>query len=1130
MSRPRRRAVTSRFAFLSLCIAGLLLGPPRPALAQTVTGTYVGNGTAGRAITGLGFRPDVVIIKGYDFDAGLTLTSTVMRTSTMAGDNTKPLVLDNALTGNLIQSLTPDGFTIGGGRQVNQSGITFFWVAFKANADLKVGTYVGDGTASHSITGLGFSPEYAIVMSGGARRAIHACSTAPAGRSYEFDQAAKYLNQITALGADGFTVNHDGAQPYVNESGVVYHYVAWNESAGKVKVGSYAGNGVDNRSISGVGFQPEYLIVKSIYNDNPIYGNTTPPPHQRMRQMAADNDTDFSRGMATDHLQAFETDGFQIGSAWTVNRTYADCNADGGLGCTYFYVAFNAVCPDCAPLATTEGAGTLTVTASNSFEMRFNQTTGAGIDQLYDLAEDPTRTYDLAGGVNDLRTLHDFEVAPSGGTYAGVNHTTDDNTAGAKVDLLEATPTRVRVRQDAFFQQDGGTNILGGLKGIGDYSVYGTGRTAVRWTETDANTPAFNYARRQVGMTAHYTAGVPLSSYTPCFEGNAACPSAGAVAGRALSRLALGRAAADWLLGVRNVANARTDFLTILSQDWVQATTVEYYSDTTVGQEVYNQVWQEAPGGGANALPSQSWNLLTYFKPTNLSAAVGPQDPAVISRSTDYRTPATPTINAEQGEPVAGRRREHRHRGRLLQRVRGGLRLQPRPGPGPRLQPRRERDHPLLALLQDPAVALGGGPADDHRGWGHEDAGHRLQGGREAGVVRCLRRFNPVALDAPDRGRAHDHARHRQRGNHGGRRDIPRRSLRRRGAGPDQQRLDHLPDLRLRQGGGGRGVLVPADLAQQRLGAARHGRVLPQCHEPVPAAEARRQLTSLHHRDERRHVGPGGGGGELRLAGRRLGPHHHAVERYVLARQSAAAVRQWCPTRPHRSHRSTTTRRCSPRITDFYLGNISGIGSATFSQGIYDEVYAYSLSALDPSQGILAHGGLAASPVEFLASPGNDATLSLDVVNGTRQGEYLYVASDSRFRGLNVVLATAGVGTVNLQWQFWNGTAWADLEAVTGFTDTTNNLKRNGNIFWTADPRELEPVLARGRARSLLRPRLRGVRLLHDEPRREPDHDRHPALPVLRRRHDERELRVRAGGGHGGEADVVLCGGGRRRR
>ena len=145
--------------------------------------------------------------------------------------------------------------------------------------------------------------------------------------------------------------------------------------------------------------------------------------------------------------------------------------------------------------------------------------------------------------MNELRTLHDFEIAPNGGAFAGVNHTTEENSVGSKVDLLEATPTRVRVRQDALFEEQGaGTNILGGIKGIGDYSVYGTGRTAVRWTETDRNTPAFVYARRQIGMTAHYTAGAPLNNYTPCFEGNGACNSSGG-----------GGAAADWLLGVRDV-------------------------------------------------------------------------------------------------------------------------------------------------------------------------------------------------------------------------------------------------------------------------------------------------------------------------------------------------------------------------------------------------------------------------------------------------------------------------------------------------------------------------------------------------------------------------------------------------
>ena len=96
MSRTGRDPVNGCLGLFWLCIAGLLLGPSRPACAQMTTGTYVGDGAPGRAITGLGFRPDAVIIKGYDSGVPLTLTSTVLRTSTMTGDNTKPLVLDNA--------------------------------------------------------------------------------------------------------------------------------------------------------------------------------------------------------------------------------------------------------------------------------------------------------------------------------------------------------------------------------------------------------------------------------------------------------------------------------------------------------------------------------------------------------------------------------------------------------------------------------------------------------------------------------------------------------------------------------------------------------------------------------------------------------------------------------------------------------------------------------------------------------------------------------------------------------------------------------------------------------------------------------------------------------------------------
>src|SRR5262245_60957330 len=86
-----------------LALAGLVLAAG-VAQAQVVTGSYVGDGSAQRRITGLGFAPDAVIIKADSAQFG------VMRTSTMAGDNTKVLINATPLAPNLIKSLDPDGF------------------------------------------------------------------------------------------------------------------------------------------------------------------------------------------------------------------------------------------------------------------------------------------------------------------------------------------------------------------------------------------------------------------------------------------------------------------------------------------------------------------------------------------------------------------------------------------------------------------------------------------------------------------------------------------------------------------------------------------------------------------------------------------------------------------------------------------------------------------------------------------------------------------------------------------------------------------------------------------------------------------------------------------------------------
>ena len=73
----------------------------------------------------MGFQPDLVIIKSN------TAQLAVMRTATMVGDASKELSAATAFQTNRIQSLDPGGFTVGTNAQVNSSGVTYYWVAFR---------------------------------------------------------------------------------------------------------------------------------------------------------------------------------------------------------------------------------------------------------------------------------------------------------------------------------------------------------------------------------------------------------------------------------------------------------------------------------------------------------------------------------------------------------------------------------------------------------------------------------------------------------------------------------------------------------------------------------------------------------------------------------------------------------------------------------------------------------------------------------------------------------------------------------------------------------------------------------------------------------------------------------------
>ena len=296
------------------------------------TGTFTGDGVDNRVIT-IGFKPDLVIVKASTNQTG------VLRTSSMTGDVSKSMAGATVLGANLVQSLDATGFTVGNAANVNTNTVAYTWVAFRAAAGaLRVGSYTGDGVAGRAVPGAGFAPKWVTVLPAGAARANQRYSLMTAG--FQFDDDVGTATRITALGTDGFTV---AAGAEVNSNGATYHYVAVNEVAGSAMTGTYAGSGV-NRSITGVGFAPDYVAVRA----NDIV--TARRGRQRAGALAGAASQFY--GTTADGITgitALQTDGFGLGTDTSVNAASS----------TYHWLAFKNAAGGCA----TQSSATFAATA-----------------------------------------------------------------------------------------------------------------------------------------------------------------------------------------------------------------------------------------------------------------------------------------------------------------------------------------------------------------------------------------------------------------------------------------------------------------------------------------------------------------------------------------------------------------------------------------------------------------------------------------------------------------------------------------------------------------------------------------------------------------------------------------------
>jgi len=307
-----------------LFVVGLTAGPG--SAMELATGSFIGNATADRAISGLGFPPEVVIVHSSSTIWGDPL----IRTSTTTG-GAKSMSNNSVLSTGLITSLDADGFTVSGHPRVNTNGELVHWIAFgEVDAGFAVGTYVGDGsTTSIDISDTSSSPDfqsdYLILISEAALAPLQTLKHDGSVIStlFGFTGAVAAGGDVADLIATGFTLN-SGARS--NEDGTRFHYVAWRERPG-TSVGTFAGDGVAGDLAVTVPFQPDVVSVTR--------ATCCVKSRYRLDTLAADESFFYSnQATTTDAIKSFTPSGFIVGDSADVNQAS-----------THFFVAWGQIPP-----------------------------------------------------------------------------------------------------------------------------------------------------------------------------------------------------------------------------------------------------------------------------------------------------------------------------------------------------------------------------------------------------------------------------------------------------------------------------------------------------------------------------------------------------------------------------------------------------------------------------------------------------------------------------------------------------------------------------------------------------------------------------------------------------------------
>lgn len=281
-----------------------------PSRGSIVSGQYLGTGTAGLKVTGLGFAPDVVFVHAR------LPSSSLFASRLMPAGQTRMLSDFNAsTTTDIVTGFEADGFELGT-KAANAMGVVGDYVALKATpGSIAVGRFEGN-EQPRSFTGVGFTPGYVFIVCE-RRPPVHRSRTMDTTLALRGNSGP---NRITSFDVDGFSL---GSEPDVNESGADCQWFAVREAVGVMAATMFIGDQVEPKLVPMPGGLPQAVFIQcdAVTGQQWVWKPVS---------LGADTDASYTLGnggVQTNMVQRMLSGGFELGSDARVNVQNTPCHA-----------------------------------------------------------------------------------------------------------------------------------------------------------------------------------------------------------------------------------------------------------------------------------------------------------------------------------------------------------------------------------------------------------------------------------------------------------------------------------------------------------------------------------------------------------------------------------------------------------------------------------------------------------------------------------------------------------------------------------------------------------------------------------------------------------------------------------